>query len=84
MLIFAVGYMLSVMIFYYLLKRFFDHVFVKNEMAQAEAIREFSTAISRTLMVDDILSRLIMVIHDTLHVEKSYVCLLDYDDPRIV
>ena len=80
MLIFAVGYMLSVMIFYYLLKRFFDHVFVKNEMAQAEAIREFSTAISRTLMVDEILSRLITVIHDTLHVEKSYVCLLDYDE----
>ena len=78
-LIFAVGYMLAVMICYYLLKRFFDHVFVRNEMAQAEAIKDFSTSISKTLKVDEILSRLINVIQDTLHVEKSYVCLLDYD-----
>lgn len=78
-LVIAVTYLIAVLIFYYLLKHFVDHVFIREELIQADILREFSTSISRTLKANEVLSLLIQVIQDTVHTEKSYVCLLNYE-----
>ena len=73
----AIIYVLFALIFYFVLKKFVDHVFIKTELTQANDLKEFSTAITRTLKVDEIMSRLISIIETTVHTEKTYICLKD-------
>lgn len=70
MMIVAVIYVL-----YMVMKKFLDNLFVKEEQIQAETIKEFSYAVSRTLDKDTILSDLIDVIRKTIHVDHVYVCI---------
>lgn len=65
------------MLIYLIIKRFFDQVFIKEEQRQAESLKEFSSFVSKTLQVDEILSALVETIQKTVQVSKVYVCLKD-------
>ena len=64
MMIVAVIYIL-----YMVMKKFLDNLFVKEEQIQAETIKEFSYAVSKTLDKETILSDLVDVIRKTIHVD---------------
>lgn len=72
MMIVAVIYVL-----YIIMKKFLDNLFVKEEQIQAETIKEFSYAVSKTLDKDTILSDLVEVIRKTIRVDHVYVCIND-------
>lgn len=76
-LIIAILFTISTTIIYYVMKRFFDMVFVRDEITQAESLREFSLNISKSLNVNEILQELAEVIHKTISVKKVYICIED-------
>jgi len=77
-LIIAVTFTLSTLLFYSLLKHFFDKVFIRDEIIQANYLKDFTTQISHTLNVNDVLQLLIEVIQNTMDVEKVYICVKDF------
>lgn len=60
-----------------LLKRFIDHVFIKEEKQQADYLKNFSNRVRNTLSVSEIAKDICDVITDTLGVHRVYVCLQD-------
>ena len=74
-LIIALTFTVSTFLIYYIMKRFLDAVFVRDEMVQAENLREFSLAVSKSLQVDEILGDLVDVIQKTIAVRRVYVCI---------
>ena len=76
-LIIALTFTISTSLIYFILKRFIDRVFVTEETAQAENLKEFSLAVSQSLQVDEILTNLVDVIQKTIPVRRVYVCIAD-------
>lgn len=56
------------------------NVFVKDELLQADALRDFSVSISKSLRLGEILEKTIGVIRDTTTVRDIYICLTDEKD----
>lgn len=73
----AILVMLVTMAMYAILKKFFDELFVKDEMMQTENLREFSSKVSKSLNIQEILTELIEIIQKTVSVEKVYICIAD-------
>lgn len=78
-LIIAIVFTLATLLVYSLMKSFIDIVFVREEMLQADNLKEFSFAVSKTLHVDEILEELVQVIQNTLTAKKVYVFIHDMD-----
>lgn len=76
-LIIAFLFTLSTSIIYYVMKQFFDMVFVKEEVTQAESLKEFSLNISKSLNVNEILQELAEVIQKTIAIKKVYISIAD-------
>lgn len=76
-LIIAIMFTLSTSVIYYVMKRFFDMVFIRDEITQAESLKEFSLNISKSLNVNEILQELAEVIHRAITVKKVYICIDD-------
>lgn len=76
-MIVAVLIMMVTMVIYMVTKRFFDKMYVKEGVSQAERFSEYTAQVSRSLRLNEILSGLMNVINDTLHVEKIYICIKD-------
>jgi diguanylate cyclase (GGDEF)-like protein/putative nucleotidyltransferase with HDIG domain len=76
-LIIAVSFTLSTSIIYYFMKHFIDMVFIKDEIMQAESLKEFSLNISKSLNVIEILEQLTEVIQKTIAVKKVFICIAD-------
>jgi diguanylate cyclase (GGDEF)-like protein len=74
-LIIAVLFTVVTFLFYQMMKKFIDKVFIKEEIQKAESLKEFSYAISKTLNVTEILDELIDVIQKTIAVKKVYICI---------
>nr|WP_122013510.1 HD domain-containing phosphohydrolase [Maliibacterium massiliense] len=74
-LIVALVFALSIFLIYFILKKFIDSVFVREDIARAEKLKEFSLAASKSLHVDEILSELVDVISRTISVQHVYVCI---------
>lgn len=53
------------------------NVFVKDELHQADLLREFSEEVSRSLRLDDILEETVQVVKKTTAVQNVYICLQD-------
>lgn len=53
------------------------NVFVKDELLQADAIRDFSVSVSKSLRLDEILEKTVHVIQNTTAVRDIYICLPD-------
>ena len=77
MLIVALTFTLATFLIYYVMKRTIDFLFVKEEHARTENLKNFSLEISKTLRIEEILEQIIHVIQKTIPVEKVYVCMLD-------
>ena len=60
---------------YFGMKRFIDIVFIRDEIAQAETLKEFSFAVSKSLNVNEILEKLVEVITQSIRVKRVYVCI---------
>lgn len=56
------------------LRKFIDILFTKDEAQQAENLKDFSFAVSRSLEMNEILDELIEVIQKTIGVKKIYIC----------
>ncbi len=76
-LLIAVLFTASIAFIYYFMRHFFDMIFIKDEIMQAESLKEFSLNISKSLNVNEILEQLADVIHKTIAVKKVYICIAD-------
>ncbi|MEG0692783.1 MAG: diguanylate cyclase, partial [Oscillospiraceae bacterium] len=76
-LVIALIFTTSISAIYFLLKKFFDTVFLGAENIRNENLRQFSFAASKSLELNDILELLVCVIKKTIGVRKVYVCILD-------
>ena len=56
------------------------NVFVKEELQQAEDLKNFSEAVSKSLCVREILGEIIRVIQRTIQVEGIYICIQQLPD----
>ncbi|MEG0874343.1 MAG: diguanylate cyclase [Clostridiales bacterium] len=68
----------------FVIKKFINILFINDEKQQAESLREFSNAISKSLQVDEIMGKLVDVIHKTIDVEKVYVCVPDSENQNYI
>ena len=74
-LIIALTFTVFTCLVYFCMKKFIDNVFVKEEIVQAENLKAFSLAVSRSLQIDEILNGLVDIIQKTIAVERVYVCV---------
>ena len=74
-LIIALTFTLFTCLVYFCMKKFIDSVFVKEEIVQAENLKAFSLAVSRSLQIDEILNGLVDIIQKTISVDRVYVCV---------
>lgn len=65
------------MLIYQLLQKILNNLFLREEQIQQERLKEFSTAVSQSLDLQEILALLVRVICDSIRVNKAYVCLKD-------
>mgnify|MGYP000083202964 FL=1 len=81
-LVFAVIFLVIYALFTFLWKLLVRNVFVKEEVHQAEKIKEFSSAISKTLDLQEILNQTIHVLKELMDVGNIYICMQDaYGQP---
>ena len=69
--------MLATMLIYTVAKGFFDKLFIKEEVSQTERLSEYTSLVSQSLRLNEILQGLVSVITDTLHAKKIYICIND-------
>lgn len=74
-LLFAVLFLLAYLGFTYLWKTLVNNLFVKEELQQAEKLKNFSSAVSKTLHLKEIMDETIQVIKSTIDVESIYICM---------
>ncbi len=78
-MIVAIFTMMLTFAIYGITKGFFDRLFIKEEMSQTERLTEYTTLVSQTLRLHEILQELVSVISDTLHTKRIYICIKDSD-----
>ena len=74
-LIFAIVFLVIYTFFTFLWRLLIRSVFIREENHQAEKIREFNSAISKTLDLQEILDRTIRVMKELMDVGNIYVCM---------
>src|SRR5699024_7120448 len=52
-----------------------NNLFVKEELQQTEKLKKFSSTVSKTLRLQEIMEETIEVIRDTFNVESIYICM---------
>ncbi|MGO5051099.1 HD domain-containing phosphohydrolase [Lachnospiraceae bacterium LCP25S3_G4] len=67
-----------------ILKKFIDGLFAKEELLQAEYMKEFSLAIAKSLEVNEIMEQLVTTIHKTIEVDKIFVCTADVAEKKFM
>ena len=75
-LIIAILFAVSMMLIYQLLQKILNNLFLREEQIQQERLKEFSTAVSQSLDLQEILALLVRVICDSIRVNKAYVLSL--------
>ena len=76
-LVVSVIFMVATIVIYTLMKHLIDKLFIRDELARAEILKEFSSAVSKSLKINEILDVMVHVIQTTLGVKKVYVCLIN-------
>ena len=77
-LFFAVLFLLAYLGFTFLWKLLVNNVFVKEELHQAEKLKAFSSTVSKTLRLQEIMDETIRVIKETMPVDSIYICMQEY------
>ncbi len=75
-LIFAVFFVLTVILLAYTWKKLVNNVLIKDEAQQAEVLREYTLTVSQLLNVDDILEKTVSTLKKVDAVGSVYVCVL--------
>lgn len=78
-MIVAILTMLATLLIYMMTKGFLDRLFVRDEISQTERLGAYTTQVSRSLRLNEILGALVTVITDTLNVKKIYICIKETD-----
>lgn len=78
-LFFGVLFLLTYLAFTFIWKVLINTVFVKDEIVQAEKLKNFSSTVSKTLRLQEIMDETIQVIKSTLEVESIYICMQETD-----
>lgn len=73
--IFAVFFLLIYLAFTWLWRLLVNNVFVKEELQQAEKLKEFSSIVSKTLNMQEIMDATIRVLKETMDVDSIYICM---------
>lgn len=76
-LVIAVAFTLVTAIIYSMLKKFIDAVFIKEEIQQADSLKEFSNYVSKTLQINKIVEMMSEVILKCVETKQVYICLCD-------
>ncbi len=76
-LIFAVVFLAIYLAITFLWRVLVNNIFVKEEMQHAEKIKEFSSVVSKTLDLREIMEETIRVIRQTMDVDGIYICMQD-------
>ena len=69
--------MVVTLLIYTAAKCFFDKLFIKEEVSQTERLSEYTSLVSQSLRLNEILGELVNVISETLHTKKIYICIKD-------
>ncbi|MBQ3568682.1 MAG: hypothetical protein IJA25_07105, partial [Anaerotignum sp.] len=75
-LVVSVIFMVATIVIYTLMKLLIDKLFIRDELARAEILKDFSSAVSKSLKINEILDVMVHVIQTTIGVKKVYVCLI--------
>ncbi|MBR6543369.1 MAG: hypothetical protein IKT73_09215 [Anaerotignum sp.] len=70
-------FMVATIIIYLLMKLLIDKLFIRDELARSETLKDFSAAVSKSLKINEILDVMVHVIQATVGVKKVYVCLIN-------
>lgn len=76
-LLVSVVFMVATIVIYTLMKHLIDKLFIRDELARAEILKDFSAAVSKSLKINEILDVMVHVIQTTIGVKKVYVCLVN-------
>ena len=76
-LIFAMCFITTTAITIFIWRVLIKNVFIRDEIQQAEYLKNFSSAVSKSLCVKDILNEIITVVKKTTDAEGIYICILD-------
>ena len=74
-LFYAVLFLVIYTAFTFFWRQLVNNVFVKEELHQAEKLKEFSLSVSRTLDLKEIMSETIRIIKETMDVDSIYICM---------
>ena len=81
-LVVSVIFMVATIVIYNLMKHLIDKLFIRDELARAEILKDFSSAVSKSLKINEILDVMVHVIQTTIGVKKVYVCLINNSGDR--
>lgn len=76
-LIFAMCFIATTTLTIVIWRVLMKNVFIRDEIMQAEYLKNFSSAVSKSLCVKDILNEIITVVQKTTDAEGIYICILD-------
>ena len=76
-LLVSVVFMVATIVIYTLMKLLIDKLFIRDELARAEILKDFSSSVSKSLKINEILDVMVHVIQTTIGVKKVYVCLIN-------
>lgn len=74
-LIYSVCFLLTMVFLAYIWRAIVENVFVKEEILQTEHLKNFSSAVSKSLRMTDILDEIITVIQKTIETDGVYICI---------
>lgn len=73
MLVTAILFALLTFLLYYVLKKFVDGVFIKDEIAKSDTLKEFSENVSRSLEIEQVLGHVTSTVQQILGVKRVFV-----------
>ena len=76
-LIVSMIFLVATVVIYQLLKHLIDKIFIREEIARSEILKEFSSEVSKSLKINEILDAMVQVIQKTIGVKRVYVCLIN-------
>lgn len=83
-LLIAFLFTLVTLLLSYVIRKFIDMLFAKDEAKQAENLKEFSLQVSKSLHVDEIMDNILEIIHKMIDVNKVYICVPDKKHEKFV
>ncbi|MBQ7840443.1 MAG: diguanylate cyclase, partial [Lachnospiraceae bacterium] len=74
-LIYSMLFLLTMLFLAYIWRAIAENVFIREEILQTEHLKNFSSAVSKSLCMADILDEIVSVIQKTIEVEGVYICI---------